>query len=429
LPGSATFTTEFYPRIAAAIQHTETVLGIALGGPILIDVYTNQEQYRGRVALNDSGNAPPGSSRYDATSEQIAVNMPALLQESETAVDDTIRNSIAQYAIGQMTVGRIPVVLSSGLALYLQLPTTDYLARLAGLLDTANQNQSVNPWFDLFTLQSIPESELTLAQGYAICSFLIDRYDIPAVRAFLTALGSGANWDAAMDAAFGVDAAELERIWQAGLPAWTVNGWRDNLMASFDLQPARDLLSQGQYVSAKAVLGPAQNLYRQLDDTEQLAEVQLLIAQADTGIQAEALMTEIEAALRAFDYARASNLLDQAEIQFAFLPSEQVPTSVLETYRGLSERGTQALGQLETANRLADSWGRYPEAREAAQEAGSTFAQLGDEDRRAEAAAVLDQLDNRQRRLVVLLAGLGVLTLGWLMLWLRARGPSDVVWA
>ncbi len=270
---------------------------------------------------------------------------------------------------------------------------------------------------------------LVLAETYSITAFLINRYDIPALRSFLAELAIGSRWQDAARTVFATDATGLEEQWRAGLAPWTASGWRDNLMASFDLQPARDLLSQGQYVSAKAVLGPAQNLYRQLGDPDSLAEVQRLITQADTGIQAEALMAEVELALTSFDYPRAVNLLDQVETQYALLPADQIPTGTLATYREMATDGSTALGQLNSASKLANSWGRYPEARAAAQDAGNTFARLGDETRHAEAVAVVDRLDNRQRRLVVLLAGLGLVTLAWLFFWLRARGPSDVVWA
>jgi hypothetical protein len=77
---------------------------------------------------------------------------------------------------------------------------------------------------------------------------------------------------------------------------------------------------------------------------------------------------------------------------------------------------------------MADSWGSYPEARAAAKDAGNTFARLGDEPNRAASDSVLNRLDNRQRRLVVLMGCLGLLTLAWLGLWLRARGPAEVKW-
>jgi hypothetical protein len=90
--------------------------------------------------------------------------------------------------------------------------------------------------------------------------------------------------------------------------------------------------------------------------------------------------------------------------------------------------GLTALAQLKEADRLADSWGSYPEARSAARDAGNTFARLGDEENRKSAESVLNRLDTRQRRLVGLMGILGLITLAWLGLWLRARGPAELQW-
>jgi hypothetical protein len=53
---------------------------------------------------------------------------------------------------------------------------------------------------------------------------------------------------------------------------------------------------------------------------------------------------------------------------------------------------------------------------------------LGDDENRKSAESVLHRLDTRQRRLVGLMGILGVITLAWLGLWLRARGPAELQW-
>jgi len=121
-------------------------------------------------------------------------------------------------------------------------------------------------------------------------------------------------------------------------------------------------------------------------------------------------------------------LLDQAEIQYAALPADQVLGGLLTAYRDRANQGIKALGQLAEAKRLAKSWGRYPEARKAAEAAGTTFASLGDADNRAQADGVITTLDNRQRRLVILVGSLALAVLVWLGLWLRSRGKPVLQW-
>jgi hypothetical protein len=365
----------------------------------------------------------------DAASADVLVDLTTLLTLSTTQVEDAVRNAVTQVAVQHAAGGAAPPALAAGIGLYVELPTPEYLARLASTVQEAAQRNRLLAWFDLNRPIASSDHELALGESYAMVAFLINRYDIPALRTLLTGLPKAASWQDAYRTAFAADAASIEQQWRDDLPRWTTSGWRDNLIASFDLGPAKALLGQGQYVAAKALLDPSLNLYRQLNDPASLAEAQALMAQADTGIQAEALMTEIETALREFDYVRAANLLDQADIQYKALPAEQVPQSLLATYRQLATDGMNATAQLAEADRLAGSWGSYPEARSAAQSAGATFARLGDEKNRQSAQVVLDRLDNRQRRLVVMMFGLGLITLAWLVLWLRARGPSNVKWA
>lgn len=429
MPGADAFRTEFGPVFDSAEQLAGSILATPALGTAEVYAYANPALFQAAVSARVTGLTPHSAVVIDVASAEVLIDLPELLAMSSTQVEDAVRNAVTQLTVQQIAQGVAPPGFAAGIALYVELPTSEYLARLASIVQDAAQKETLLAWFDLNRPLPAADRELALGESYAMISFLIDRYDIPALRTFLATLPASGQWQDALRTAYTADAASIEQEWRADLPRWTSSGWRDNLMASFDLGPARTLLDQGQYVAAKALLDPSLNLYRQLDDPDALTETQALMNEADTGIQAEALMSEVESALREHDYARASNLLDQAEIQYADLPAEQVPQSLLATYRQLASDGLTAIGQLAEADRLADSWGSYPEARSAAKSAGATFARLGDEENRQSSEVVLDRLDNRQRRLVVLMIGLGVITLIWLVLWLRARGPSDVKWA
>ena len=64
----------------------------------------------------------------------------------------------------------------------------------------------------------------------------------------------------------------------------------------------------------------------------------------------------------------------------------------------------------------------------AALAAGAEYARLGDDAGLSQTSAVLDELDARQRRLVLLFGGLAVLSAAWLALWLWARGDAHLDW-
>jgi hypothetical protein len=428
-PSAEAFRTEFGPVFDTAERLATTILATSKVGPVDVYAYSNLSLFQAMTKSRPIGLTPHAAVVVDTASSDVLVDLTTLLTLSTTQVEDAVRNAVTQVAVQHAAGGAAPPAVAAGIGLYVELPTPEYLARLASTVQDAAQQNRLLAWFDLNRPIASSDHELALGESYAMVAFLINRYDIPALRTLLAGLPKAATWQDAYRTAFAADAASIEQQWRADLPRWTTSGWRDNLMASFDLGPAKALLGQGQYVAAKALLDPSLNLYRQLNDPTSLAETQALMAQADTGIQAEALMTEIETALREYDYVRAANLLDQADIQYKALPADQVPQSLLMTYRQLATDGLNATAQLAEADRLAGSWGSYPEARSAAQSAGATFARLGDEKNRQSAQLVLDRLDNRQRRLVVMMLGLGLITLAWLVLWLRARGPSNVKWA
>jgi hypothetical protein len=425
---SDAFKVEYGPAFSSAANLAIDVLGGGFDQPVTVYGYLNAGQFQDALPAGNTLINPHAEVVVQPEASVIRINVPAFLALSVTQSVDAIRYATAAVAIAAIGKQAVPMGLLTGLSLYVELPTSEQLAKLAAQVQTADKADTVISWFDVNRVGGTSDVSLARAESYSIVAYLISRFDIPSVRALLADLAAGATWHDAMRSAFQTDPTTLEQAWRANLPTWTTTGWRDNLMASFDLQPARDLLASGQYVSAKAVLDPSLNLYRQLNDAAALTDVQALVNEADTGIQAEALMIEVEAALTAHDYERASNLLDQAQIQYASLPQEQVPGALLSAYRERASNGLAALGQLKEAQRLAKSWGRYPEARKAAEEAGSTFATLGDPDNRANAQAVIQTLDNRQRRLLILVGTLGVTLVVWLALWLRSRGKPTSQW-
>jgi hypothetical protein len=236
------------------------------------------------------------------------------------------------------------------------------------------------------------------------------------------------NWRDAVYTAFGRSSDDLERQWEENLPRWIASGWKENLIAGFDLEPAKALLAKGDYEGAKRSFERSQQLFTELRDTERQATVEKLLSECDTGIQAEALMLQVQQSLENHAYDRAATLLVQARGQYAQLPEDQRPEDILASYEGIATKGQEAGKTLDDAIRLSQNWGDYPDARRAALDAGSSYASLGDQEMSNRAQSVLDHLQSRQRRLVLLLGALAVITLLWLFLWLWTRGPSELDW-
>jgi len=231
-----------------------------------------------------------------------------------------------------------------------------------------------------------------------------------------------------MREAYTRDPTEMETLWVEDIPRWVTGDWRNNLVAAFDLTPAQELFAQARYAEAKTTLDRSQLLYADIGDRDMLTQVQDLLLQCDTGLQAESLMQQAQEALERHSYDRAQALLLQAREQYSRLPADHQPEQLLVTYETLAADGISAGVALSEAQRLGRQWGDYPDAREQAVTAGTTYAALGDEEMTNRATGVLGDLDDRQRRLVLMLGALSVITATWLLLWLWARGRSELDW-
>ena len=359
----------------------------------------------------------------------VALSLPRFLSRSPLEAENALRHAVAHVLVREASDGKLPRGFDEGFALYAERPVSARLGRHAALLQNAVQRGALLSWSELNRPQApAADPALVTAHAYGVVAFLVERHGLRPFGDFVAALREEPDWRSAMRAVYKRSPSELEDQWEENLPRWAAGGWRDNLFAAFDLQPARDLLAKAHYEAAKAELEKSLRLYTDLGDIERQAEVESLLRQGDVGLQAEALMTQTQQALERHTYDRAQTLLTQARAQYDQLPADQRPEQLLAAYDDLASGGLRAATDLETARRLSRRWADYPEARSAAVAAGETYARLGDEEMTERAQTVLDDLDARQRRLVLMLGALAALTIAWLALWLWARGPAELDW-
>lgn len=411
------FLNSFGEMVDTAIEELTLVAGIEISAPIDIWVTTSYQS-----------SGAPVLAVFDPSDTSIGVAGDALVAAGEADAENALRNAVARRVVFDASGEQLASGFIDGIALYSERPLTSALSRYAALLQNANSSGSLYSWAELNRPQTGTAAiNLAEAEKYAVTAYLLDRFGLSAYRAFLTASAT-TDWRAALETAFGAPANEIEQGWRDDLSRWTNNGWKTNIIAGFDLDPARTLLERGNYAAAKAELERSQRLFSELGDEARLQTVSTLISQCDTGLQAEALMSQTADALNAFAYERANDLLSQAEEQYARMPPEQRPTAMIEQYRSLTNQGLTAIAKLASAEAKADSWTDFPQARDDAMDAGSAFATLGDADRRAEAQLVLDKIDRRQRRLVFLLGGFALISLVWLLLWRRHGIATMMRW-
>ncbi len=427
---AAAFAIAYGPAANRAVDELTTLFPLP-AAPLEVDVYGSEASYAAATQAMPRPPPSPGEAAVvaDPGRGAVAVALPRLVARSPLEAENALRHALAQAIARRAAAGRLPRGFDEGFALYAERPVTARLARHAALLQNAAGRDALLSWSDLNRPQSPNADPAALqAHAYGVVAFLVERHGLRRFADYVAALRQEPDWRVAMRTVYQRSPSDLEEAWRENLPRWAAGGWRENLFAAFDLQPARDLLAKAHYAAAKTELERSLRLAADLGDPARQAEVESLLREGDTGLQAEALMGQIQQAIERHTYDRAESLATQARTQYAQLPAPQRPTDLLDTYAAMADDGLRAALDLDAARRLADRWADYPEARGAAVAAGATFVRLGDEEQYLSSRDLLADLDARQRRLVLMLGGLALLTIAWLGLWLWARGPAELDW-
>ena len=422
------FAVAYGPRLEAAYAELDALLP-ELNRTIELYLYRDDAAYATAIAGPPWQELRPGPVTAASGRGDVALSLPALLSRSPLELEGALRRALALVAVREVGGGGVPRGFAEGFAGYVERPAAAGLARAAALVENARGRDRLLTWSDLNRPQ-LPEGDPAVfsAHTYSVVAFLIDRYGLKQFGAFVAALADEPDWRAALREVYKRSPAELETQWRENLPRWAAGGWRENAFAAFDLAPAQELLAKGHYASAQRELERSLRLFTDLALVDRQAAVEPLLRASETGLQAEALMEQIEQALGRHAYDRAAILLSQARAQYAILPEPQRPTPLLDRYDELAQTGLGATTDLEVAAEQANSWRDYPEARGAALAAGAAFASLGDQAMYDRATATLRDLDDRQKRLTLLLATLAILAAAWLALWLWARGRPALDW-
>ena len=425
---AAAFTRSWGLLIDDAVSQLETFLP-SLSDRIDVYVYVSDASFAAATATARWPEPDATDVLANPGVGDIAVDLAALGRRTPLEAENALRHALSHVVARAASAGRIPRGFDEGLAAYFEQSVPAQLARHAALVQNARAGGDLMSWSDL-NRPAAPDVPLPVleAHAYSMVAFLTDRHGPRVLGEFITALAEEPDWRAVLRTTYSRAPDELEAQWEENLPRWTTGGWRSNLLAAFDLQPARDLLALGHYASARRELEQSLRLFTDLEDEDGIAEVNELLRQTDTGLQAETFMSQVQAALEHHDYDRAQTLLQQAHTQYARLPTTQAPEELIAAYEALALAGVQAGADLDRARQQSLRWADYPMARAAALAAGAGYARLGNDDGVAQTQDVMQALDARQRRLVLLFGGLALLTGAWLALWLWARGEAHLDW-
>lgn len=413
-----------------ALTELELFLDItAPDGQIDIYVYSRAEDFQAALSASEREEIEGVIAVADPRSLDISIWLTPFAALTPLDAENQIRHATAHVMAGVASEFNIPRGFDEGFAQYFERPNTPAIARLAALVQTEYQRGELVSWSNLNRDVPLDDDQLIRAESYAVVAYLIRHHGLPEFRAFLAELKAVANWREAVNAAFAPGTSDsIERQWRDDVPLWAAGEWKWNLVSGFNLEPAREQLRRGNFDGAMAALLISEQLLRDIDDPDRQREATLLKDQARIGGLAEEKMIEAQQALEQFAYDRAVAAVDQAENQYAQLPSELRPDDLLLTYKEMATAGLTASDDLDIARIRSASWGDYPEARSGALSAGTTFASLGDGEMASQSQSLIDQLDQQQIRLVMLLGALAMLTFVWLGLWLWSRGPPVLRW-
>lgn len=364
---------------------------------------------------------------------EAIVALDAFLALSPVDAANLLRNLTARHWLLAASGGAMPASLVDGFAHYLEAPVLARQARQASLAQQAYLDGDLPGWE---AIVGDPEATAALdpdvgaAARLAAAAFLIERYGANVIADLATRFGNVPEGDpgAAVMAVTGQPGERLDAAWEDYIAVWFAGGWRANAFAALDLAPAEDLFARGAYEAAVDRANQTLQVTTALDDRIASAEAEMLVAQGSVGMQAEALMRDAEAALTIHDYDRALALIDRAEAQYALLPEDHRPGTLIETWREMATEGVGAVTTLERASEASGDWFSLRPAREDAVAAGAVFARLGDTERLAVATDLVDALDARFLRLVLALGATIAALVGWLLVWSWNRDPGRVRW-
>lgn len=404
----------------------DTIVGGGPSEPILI-------RFAGKLPEGD-GWSPVGTvSAVNADATEAVVRLDGFIDLSDTDKGNTFRNLVARRWLLGVSDGALPAPLVDGFAAYIERPVLARQARQASLAQQAYLNDKLPAWSDLLASPDATadlDPDAAQAARVAVASFLIERYGANMVADLATGFRDSpkAKPASVVSDVTGQPADRLDAAWKDFIAVWFAGGWRSNAFAALDLQPAQDLFNRGAYEAAVDRANQTLQVTTALDDRIGSAEAEMVVAQASVGMQAEALMRDAEQALKNHDYGRALTLIDRAVDQYALLPKDHRPDSLIETWRGMATDGVAAVDRLDRATTEFHDWFSLRSARQDAVGAGTTFANLGDTDRLALAQRLVDELDGRFLRLVLAIGAALALLVGWLAVWSWHRAPGRIRW-
>jgi hypothetical protein len=397
----AGFVDSIYDEIAAVFGHKTRT-------PVTLRLYPSLERYQ---EANPLARELTGVVAHaDFRRHELVVVLPQTLRQTPEEVQNNIRHELTHLVAAELSDDRLNVGFQEGVAQYVERPAPELEQRVAALQRAYDGDQLLG-WSDLDDRDQVYRNpEVSYPQSLSMVAFLVERFSFAKLREFLTIAARSSGYRSALERAYGATPDDLEQQWRAWLPGYLAGGYKRNALTAYDLSGVEAMLRQGRYADAKTELETAIEWLRTTEQDDVLAQAQQLLASSNAGLAAEDLASQARAALDAADYERAADLVAQARTAYAALEDGR-QDAVLDAYAARAERGQRAAEVLSQAQAQARAL-RFPQARQAADQAAAEYLALGDRARAEQALALRGFLDQRQGLVGAVLLVLGILGVG-----------------
>ncbi|MFN8455118.1 MAG: hypothetical protein U0401_10710 [Anaerolineae bacterium] len=351
------------------------VFGVQLETPINLRLFPTEQSY---YEINPLAEQLTGVIAHALNSrDEIAIALPRTEKLPDEEVINTIRHELTHFFASYLSDGKLKAGFQEGIAQYLEKPG-DRSNYDPALLKLAFEEGRLLTWAQLDEATAVySDPQVAYPQTLAIVSFLVDRYNFPALLKFMQASATEPGYRSALEVAYGQPADELEAAWLAYLPEYFESRWQINAVYEYDLSRVRQLVEKAAYTDAAAELGDIVKLLESTDQADTLAEAEALLARAHQGQAAAALANESRQALQGDNYPLAIEKGQAAITAYEDLGyRERIPE--IQVYIHRAETGLGAIDQLQQGESLLGSL-RFWEA----------------ENKIREATILLQALDNR----------------------------------
>jgi hypothetical protein len=402
---TANWYASFIDDVDAAVSE---MLGADPVGGLTLSIYDTEADY---IAANPAAGSEPGIMAHSVPSKkEVGVAVERLRQVDADVARQSFRHEMTHIVAGALSNQNLPVGLQEGLAQYNEL-SISRAQESAQALDTAIAgNVPLFSWTDLNDQQSfMSDAALAYPESYSVMAFLADKYGMGDFAAFMQNLRNNVDWPAAMAAAYGKSADQLQAEWRDYLPGFLKEGWQQNLLAAYDLSPGVALYDAGRFKEAAGDFALSQKLYSGMGRADRMSEATDYLARAQKADGAATLAADARKALEAYDYKSAHDKAAQALDTFTGLGLKDMAGAAGQT-AGLAQSGLDASVALHGAQAKLDSF-NLPGAQGDALTAARLFAKLGDAPNTEQANRIVQQVSGTLTVTGLIAAGLGLLVL------------------